>query len=35
MKRRYDLKYTPQYKSKQTKHVKLSKMILKPLDTQK
>ena len=35
MKCRYDPKYAPQYKSKHTKHVKLSKKVLKPLDTQK
>ena len=35
MKCRYDPKYAPRYKSKDTKYVKLSKKILKPLDTQK
>ena len=32
---RYDPKYAPQYKFKHTKYVKLSKTILKPVDTQK
>jgi hypothetical protein len=32
---RYDPKYASQYKSKHTKHVKLSKKVLFPLDTQK
>jgi hypothetical protein len=32
---RYDPKYASQYKSKHTKHVKLSKKIRFPLDTQK
>ena len=31
----YDPKYAPQYKSKHTKYIKLSKIVLKPLDTQK
>ena len=36
IKRRYDPKYASQYKSKHTKHVKLSKKVLFfPLDTQK
>ena len=35
MKCRYDLKYASQYKSKHTKYVMLSKIVLKPLDTQK
>ena len=30
-----NLRYASQYKSKHTKHVKLSKKVLKPLDTQK
>ena len=29
----YDPKYASQYKSKHTKYVKLSKIVLKPLDT--
>ena len=35
MKCRYDPKYDRQYKSNYTKYVKLSKKVLKPLDTQK
>ena len=35
MKCRYDPKYASQYKSKHTKYVKLSKIVLLPLDTQK
>ena len=35
MKCRYDTKDALQYKSKHTKYVKLSKMVLKPLDIQK
>jgi hypothetical protein len=35
MKCRYDPKYASQYKSKHTKHVKLSKKVRFPLDTQK
>ena len=35
MKCKYDPKYAPQYKSKHTKYVKLSKRVLKLLDTQK
>jgi hypothetical protein len=35
MKCRYDPKYVSQYKSKHTKHVKLSKKVRFPLDTQK
>jgi predicted HAD superfamily hydrolase len=35
MKCRYDPKCAPQYKSKHTKYVKLSKKVFKPLDTQK
>ena len=35
MKCRYDPKYALQYKSKHTKHVKLSKKVRFPLDTEK
>jgi hypothetical protein len=35
MKCRFDPKYAPQYKSKHTNYVKLSKKVFKPLDTQK
>jgi hypothetical protein len=35
MKCRFDPKHAPQYKSKHTKYVKLSKKVLFPLDTQK
>jgi hypothetical protein len=35
MKCRYDPKYALQYKSKHTKHVKLSKKVRFPLDTKK
>ena len=35
MKCRYDPNYAPQYESKHTKYVKLSKIVFKPLDTQK
>ena len=35
MKCRFDPKYASQYKSKHTKHVKLSKKIRFPLDAQK
>ena len=35
MKCRYDPKYVSQYKSKHTKHVKFSKKVRFPLDTQK
>ena len=35
MKCRYDPKYASQYKSKHTKHVKLSKKVRFPLDGQK